>query len=65
LWKEQHTTLSDHDPNTEQGNGEEVVEEGERLAGDAGEEADRSVNTVTAELEVSETAELEGFELGV
>lgn len=42
-----------------------MVEENERLADDAGEEAGRNVDAGAAELEVAEAAELEGTERGI
>lgn len=42
-----------------------MVEEDERVADDAGEEADWAGYCGAAELEVAEAAALEGFELGV
>ena len=51
----------DVNPHGEQGDGEEVVEQHERLANDAGEKTNRAIDAVTAEFEVLETACLQGF----
>ena len=42
-----------------------MINEHERLADDACEEAHRAVDTVAAALKVAEAAELESFELGI
>lgn len=52
-------------PDGEESDGEEVVEESEGLADDAGEEAGGGVDAGAAALEVAEAAELEGAEGGV
>ena len=53
------------DPDGVEGDGEEVIEEDERLPDDAREQADRPVDARAAGLEVAEAAELEDFELRV
>jgi len=64
-WKLGHTTGGDVDPDGEQGDGEEVVEEDERLSDNTREQSNRTVNAFTASLEVTEATELESFELWV
>lgn len=50
------------EPDGEKSDGEEVVEEEQGLANDAGEEADGDVDAGAAALEVAEAAELEAAE---
>jgi hypothetical protein len=57
--------VAQQDPDGEQRDGEEMVEEDEGAADDAGQQADRPVDALPAALEVAETAALQGFELGV